>query len=322
MATVTVQKLCADLREPLLLEVLVDLPEEPIPVTAMDVHRPGMALMGFSGDFLSRRIQIFGESEMAYLGTLGDDEQVMAVQRVLALEPPVIFIAADQAVAGPVLELARRECVPLVRSALPAVEFMSEITHHLERSFSPQTEVHGTLVDVYGVGLLFSGRSGIGKSECALDLIERGHRLVADDIVEITRRGEDVIIGRYRDMLRHHLEIRGIGVIDVQAIFGIRAIRMQKRVEVEVQLQEWDNDVDYERMGLENRYTEILGVSIPQVIVPLFPGKNITVISEVIALNFMLKVYGYDAAEVLNERILESMRTSDRLSKYLEQDLE
>ena len=124
------------------------------------------------------------------------------------------------------------------------------------------------------------------------------------------------------DMLRHHLEIRGIGVIDVQAIFGIRAIRMQKRVEVEVQLQEWDDDIDYERMGLENRYTEILGMSIPQVIVPLFPGKNITVISEVIALNFMLKVYGYDAAEVLNERILETMRTSDRLSKYLEQDLE
>ena len=195
----------------------------------------------------------------------------------------------------------------MIRSALPAVEFMAELSHYLERVFSPRTEVHGTLVDVYGVGLLFTGRSGIGKSECALDLIERGHRLVADDIVEITRTGEDVIIGRYRDMLRHHLEIRGVGVIDVQAIFGIRAIRMQKRVEVEVQLQQWDDDVDYERMGLENRYTEILGVSIPQVIVPLFPGKNITVISEVIALNFMLKVYGYDAAQVLNDRILENM---------------
>ncbi len=228
----------------------------------------------------------------------------------------------DQAVPGTIMELMRERRLPLIRSALPAVEFMAELTHHLERAFSPYTEVHGTLVDVYGVGVLFTGRSGIGKSECALDLIERGHRLVADDIVEITRTSEDVIIGRYRDVLRHHLEIRGVGVIDVQAIFGIRAIRMQKRIEVEVQLQEWDDGVDYERIGMENRYTEILGVNIPQVAVPLFPGKNITVISEVIALNFMLKIYGYDAAEVLNERILDTMRSSNRLRNYLDQDPE
>lgn len=322
MATVTVQGLCADLREPLLLEVLVELPDEDIVVHAADVHRPGMALMGYTGDFLPHRVQVLGETEMAFLATLDPAEQHTAVERVLALEPTMIFIAADQTVPGSVLELLRsREC-PVVRSSLASVEFTAELTHHLERAFSPYTESHGTLVDVYGVGLLFTGRSGIGKSECALDLIERGHRLVADDIVEITRSGEDVIIGRYRDVLRHHLEIRGIGVIDVQALFGIRAIRMQKRVEVEVQLQQWDDNVDYERMGLENRYAEILGVNIPQVIVPLFPGKNITVISEVIALNFMLKIYGYDAAQVLNDRILETMRTSNRLTKYLEQDRE
>ncbi|PIV81929.1 HPr kinase/phosphorylase, partial [bacterium CG17_big_fil_post_rev_8_21_14_2_50_64_8] len=166
------------------------------------------------------------------------------------------------------------------------------------------------------------GRSGIGKSECALDLIERGHRLVADDIVEITRTSEDLLIGRYREVLRHHLEIRGVGVIDVQAIFGIRSIRMQKRIEVEVQLQDWDDGSDYERVGMEDRFTEILGVNIPQVVVPLFPGKNITVISEVIALNFMLKVYGYDAAQALNDRIIETMKKSDRLRHYLEQDRE
>ena len=319
---VTVQGLYADLREPLLLEVLVELPEAELVIGAMDVHRPGMALMGFTGDFLPQRVQVLGETEMAFLATLDAGAQRTAMERVLALKPPVIFIAADQTVPGTVLTLMRDRGCPLVRSALPSVEFAAELTHHLERAFSPRIEVHGTLVDVYGVGLLFSGRSGIGKSECALDLIERGHRLVADDIVEISRTGEDVLIGRYRDLLRHHLEIRGVGVIDVQALFGIRAIRMQKRVEVEVQLQQWDDNIDYERMGLENRYTEILGVSIPQVIVPLFPGKNITVISEVIALNFMLKVYGYDAAQVLNERILETMRTSDRLNKYLEQDRE
>ncbi len=146
--------------------------------------------------------------------------------------------------------------------------------------------------------------------------------MVADDIVEITKTGEDVLIGRYRELLRHNLEIRGIGVIDVQAIFGIRSIRMQKRIEVEVQLQEWDDTVDYERVTMENRYTEILGINIPQVIVPLFPGKNITVISEVIALNLMLKIYGYDAAKALNERIIAKMNKTNRLREYLEQDPE
>ncbi len=322
MRAITVQQLYRDLKESLLLELLVGLPDKPAMVEASDVHRPGMALMGYAENFLPNRVQVFGESEMAYLDTLSADEQRKAVVRVLGLGPPVIFIAMDQAVPSAVANLARECHFPLIRSALPAVEFMAEITHYLERVFSPQTEVHGTLVDVYGVGLLFTGRSGIGKSECAMDLIERGHRLVADDIVELTRSTEDVLIGRYREVLRHHLEIRGVGVIDVQALFGIRAIRMQKRVEVEVQLQEWDDSVDYERIGSENRYTEILGVNIPQIALPLFPGKNITVISEVIALNFMLKIYGYDAAQVLNERIIDKMRSTNRLGDYLDHDRE
>ncbi|MCP4571912.1 MAG: HPr(Ser) kinase/phosphatase [bacterium] len=320
--TVTIQRLCEDLREPLLCELLTDMPEEDLIVRAADIHRPGMALMGFAENFLHRRIQVFGESEMSYLATLDAGGQRTAVARVLELDPPVIFIAMDQAVPAPILEIMSERKLPLVRSSLPAVDLLAELGRHLEKAFSPCTETHGTLVDVYGVGLLFTGRSGIGKSECALDLIERGHRLVADDIVEMTLRSDDVIIGRYRDLLRHHLEIRGVGVIDVQGIFGIRGIRMQKRVEVEVQLEEWDDAADYERMGLENRYTEILGVSIPQVVVPLFPGKNITVICETIALNFMLKVYGYDAAEALNQRIIETMQSSSRLHKYLEQDRE
>lgn len=318
----TVQKLYEDQREPLLLELLGDFPQELRSVTATDVHRPGMALMGFTENFLAGRIQVLGESEMAFLATLDVDGMRQAIRSVQDLDPPVVFIAMDNPVPPIMAELARELALPLIRSSLPAIDFIAELTHYLEKVFAPSTEVHGTLVDVYGVGVLFTGRSGIGKSECALDLIERGHRLVADDIVEITRSGEDVLIGRYREVLRHHLEIRGVGVIDIQSIFGIRSIRMQKRVEVEVQLQEWDDSVDYERMGLENRYTELLGVNIPQVILPLFPGKNITVIAEVIALNFMLKVYGYDAAQVLNERILETLRTSNRLHDYLDHDPE
>ena len=311
MGRITVQGLFEEYRKQLLLELLTELSD-----------RPGMVLMGFSENFQRRRIQVFGESEMSYLNGLEAGEQQAALQRVLDLDPPVVFIAMDQKVPPPIIELARTRQFPLVRSALPVVDFISELTHVLERGFTPTTDLHGTLVDVYGVGMLFTGRSGIGKSECALDLIERGHRLVADDIVEIRRTSEDVLIGRYREVLRHHLEIRGVGVIDVQAIFGIRSIRMQKRIELEVQLQEWEDNVDYERTGLGTRYTEVLGVNIPKVVVPLFPGKNITVICETIALNFMLKVYGYDAAHVLNERILETMRTSNRLRDYLDQDPE
>lgn len=322
MIEVTVQSLHRDLKDSLDLKFLVAGPAESAVIHARDVHRPGMALMGFAENFQSDRIQILGESENAFLENLSPEDQRTAVARVLELNPPVIFLARGHGLSDSVRELMVERQIPVISSDNTAVELISSLTHFLEVAFQPSSEKHGTLVDVYGVGLLFTGRSGIGKSECALDLIERGHRLVADDIVEITRTAEDVLIGRYREVLRHHLEIRGIGPIDVQAIFGIRAIRMQKRIEVEVQLQDWDDDVDYERVGMDTRHTEILDVRIPQVIVPLFPGKNITVIAEVIALNFMLKIYGYDAAQALNDRILNTMNTSNRLKHYLQQDPE
>ena len=171
MNRVTIQDLYEELKEALLLEVLSDIPAKAILVHAPDVHRPGMALMGFAENFLPRRIQVFGESETAFLSTLDPAGQRAAVERVLSLDPPVIFIAMDQPVPRPIMDLIQERRFPLIRTALTAVEFIAEISHHLEKVFSPRTEVHGTLVDVYGVGLLFTGRSGIGKSECALDLI-------------------------------------------------------------------------------------------------------------------------------------------------------
>jgi HPr kinase/phosphorylase len=322
MASPTVQQLYQDLQDVLALEALTPIPDKPVPIVARDVHRPGMAVMGFTENFLEERIQIMGESEMSYLATLDEQGQVEALARVLTLQPPTILVTRGLPVPEPVLDLARERGFPVLRSARSAVTVTQELNRHLERLFAPASEVHGTLVDVYGVGLLFTGRSGIGKSECALDLVERGHRLVADDIVEVMRNSENVLIGRFRPLLQHNIEIRGVGVIDVQAIFGIHAIRMQKRIEVAVELQDWDDQVDYERVGMERRTTEILDVEIPQVVLPLNPGKNITVISEVIALDFMLKIYGYDAARILNERIVKSIRQSRRLKRYLEQDQE
>ncbi|MDD5719799.1 MAG: HPr(Ser) kinase/phosphatase [Candidatus Krumholzibacteria bacterium] len=322
MTSSTVQQIYQHLQDILGLEALFPLPEAPVVLTAPDVHRPGMAVMGYTENFLSERIQIMGESEMSYLAGLTAAAQVQAIERVLALRPPLIVVTRGLPVPEPVLAVVRQREVPLLRSARSAVTVMRELNRYLERSFAPRGEVHGTLVDVYGVGLLFTGRSGIGKSECALDLVERGHRLVADDIVEVIRTADDVLIGRFRPLLQHNIEIRGVGVIDVQALFGIHAIRMQKRIEVSVELQDWDDQVDYERVGMERRTTEFLGVEIPQVVLPLNPGKNVTVISEVIALDFMLKVYGYDAARILNERIVKSIRHSRRLRRYLEQDQE
>jgi HPr kinase/phosphorylase len=195
------------------------------------------------------------------------------------------------------------------------------LTDHLYDVFAPRSVLHGSLVDVYGVGLLIQGRSGIGKSEIALDLVERGHRLVADDVVELIRRG-DVLIGRGRDHLRHFMEIRGLGIINVMDIFGIRAVRIQKRIEVVVQLKDWDPNRDWDRVGLDEHKTELLGVKITQVTIPIFPGKNITVISETIALNFMLKVYGIDAAKRFDKQLIDIMESDKKTRRYLKYDTE
>jgi HPr kinase/phosphorylase len=182
--------------------------------------------------------------------------------------------------------------------------------------------VHGTLVDVYGVGLLYTGKSGIGKSEVALDLVERGHRLVADDVIRINRRGADVIMGTGAELLGHHMEIRGVGIIDIEQLFGIRSIRLQKRIEVEVNLALWSETEEYERLGVEEKRTTILGVEIPYVRVPISPGKNITVISEVIAMNHMLKVYGKNSAIEFSEKLSQRLSRESSSMEYLESDFE
>ncbi len=192
----------------------------------------------------------------------------------------------------------------------------------LEELFAPSTTLHGSLADVYGVGLLFTGRSGIGKSECVLDLIERGHRLVADDLVIVTRRGNDVLIGHGHEIAAHHMEIRGVGLINIPSIFGVRSVRHQKRVEVVVHLDTWDQNAPVERTGLDTEIASILGVDIPKISIPLNPGKNITVIAEVIAMNHLLRYSGVHAAEQFNERLIQRMQSQSAIRQYLSEDLE
>ncbi len=288
-------------------------------IVQREISSPGLALAGFTERFTARRIQVLGETEVSYLGTLDAERRRAAVETLLSFNCPLIFVTKGQELPAELIELAERHGTAVVISELGTAEFYRRINPFLNDHFAPQTHVHGSLADVYGVGLLFVGRSGIGKSECVLDLVERGHRLVADDVVRITRQGHDVLIGRGLELARHHMEIRGIGIIDVRALFGIRAIRQQKRIEVVVQLVDWSRQEAYDRTGLDTDYTEILSVPIRRVTVPLNPGKNITVISEVVAMNHLLRYSGVDSAAAFNANLKDAMAP---VREYLEEDYE
>ncbi|HSC30903.1 MAG TPA: HPr(Ser) kinase/phosphatase, partial [Gemmatimonadaceae bacterium] len=216
--------------------------------------------------------------------------------------------------------IATERGVPIFRTPLKTGEFYRRIKPILDDLFAPTTTLHGSLADVFGVGLFFTGKSGIGKSECVLDLVERGHRLVADDIVIATRRGNDVLIGRGHELQRHHMEIRGVGVIDIPSVFGIRSVRQQKRIEVVVQLEHWDQADQVDRTGLDGATTTILEVPIPRVTIPLNPGKNITVVAEVVAMNHLLRYSGINPAEAFNERLISRMRAASDVRQYLAED--
>lgn len=320
--SITVTQLYEQQKENLELELLTEGTASRIAITVSDINRPGMALMGYTENFLAERVQIFGRTEIAYLGTLDHAQREAALDRFFAFDFPCVIIAKGLETPRGILERAEARGVPVFRTPMDTTPFIHALTAYLDWVFAPFTTVHASLVDVYGVGLLFTGRSGIGKSETALDLVERGHRLVADDAVRITRRHGDILIGACNEILKHTMEIRGLGVIDVQAIFGIRSIRAQKRVEVEVHLTEWKDSMEYERLGLDERMTQYLGVEIPLVTIPIFPGKNITVIAEVVALNHLVKVYGYHPAKALSERLLENMRMKLLSSPLVRDDTE
>jgi HPr kinase/phosphorylase len=264
-------------------------------------------------------MQVLGETEVAFLESLDDERRRQALEVFFAFSLPVVFITKGQTPPEPLLEIANDRGTPVILSQLKTSEFYSRIKPFLEDRFAPTTTMHGSLADVYGVGVLFVGRSGIGKSETVLDLVERGHRLVADDMVIISRKGNEVLIGRGHELQRHHMEIRGVGIIDVRELFGIRAIRQQKRVEVVVQLEIWDENAVYDRTGLDTKAMEILGVPVPMVTVPLVPGKNITVVCEVVAMNHLLKYSGVDTARLFNQRLQNRMAGA---SEYLEEDYE
>jgi len=308
--------------DPLQLEALtgeVGLDRE---IPTAEASSPGLVLAGYTQRFAAHRIHVLGETEVTYLASLDAAARRRALETMFRFDLPCVVISKGQEPPAELLELARGKGVAVIRTRLKTAELYRRLKPFLDEAFAPATTVHASLADVFGVGLLFLGRSGIGKSECVLDLVERGHRLVADDIVHITRRGNDLLIGRGHELARHYMEIRGVGLIDIRALFGIRSVRQQKRVEVVVQLEDWDASREYDRTGLDSQTTVILEVTLPLVTVPLNPGKNLTVVCEVVAMNHLLRYSGVDAARTFNDRLLKRLAERRELQEYLEEDNE
>ncbi|MEX2463974.1 MAG: HPr(Ser) kinase/phosphatase [Balneolaceae bacterium] len=297
-------------------------------ITEADLHRPGLALAGYVDLFTYQRIQVIGNTECNFLDHLPESERIKAFKKLVSFDIPVIFLTDNNQFNSKILKEAEERNIPVFSTEMETTKFMFMLRDFLEDFFALQIVLHGTMVDVYGIGIMISGKSGLGKSEVALDLVERGHRLVSDDVVMLTKKGS-VLLASASEMNKHFMEIRGLGIVDVMSMFGIRSIRYQKRLEVVLELSLWEDSQKLNRTGLDHDTVEILGTKIPLIHLPITPGKNITVIAEVIAMNYLLKHYGYDAAEAFQKKIKNHIASKKNQSdmprraiEYFEGDFE
>ena len=285
-------------------------------ITLPYIQKTGLALAGFDEYLRSGRVLILGESEVRFLEQLDRGERVRTLRRLFARDVPCVLVTAGLEPSAELASEADRADVPLMRTALPTATAIGRLTSILEDRMAPRETRHGVLMDLLGLGVFITGESGIGKSECALDLVVRGHRLVADDTVEIRCRSQSILIGTCPEFTRHHIEIRGIGLINVTDLFGVSATRSSKRVELVVQLERWDPAREYDRLGLDVATTELLGVQLPLVRMPVGPGRNVAMLVEVAARNQILRTRGRDAAQILTERL------ERRLEQLADRDLD
>jgi len=284
-------------------------------ITGPHIQKTGLALAGFHEYLKAGRVLIFGESEVRYLESLEGVERVAAMRLALTLDIPCVLITGGFSPPVELIVEAERARVPLLKTSVPTPTAIAKLTSMLEDSLAERTMLHAVLMDVLGLGVLIAGESGIGKSECALDLIVRGHRLVADDTVEVRRRQDAILIGACPELTRHHMELRGLGVINVMELFGIASTRSSKRIELVVQLERWDPSREYERLGLDDDLYEILGLRVPLIRMPVAPGRNIAILVEVAARNQLLKARGHHAARALAERLERTLRPSTRAGR-------
>ncbi|HEZ7990547.1 MAG TPA: HPr(Ser) kinase/phosphatase [Ruminococcus sp.] len=272
-----------------------------------DVNRPGLQLMGFYEYFNPERIQIIGKMEFAYLSTIDEKTRRERLQLLFAQRIPALIITRELPYFAEMLELAKEYEVPLLRSKESTSNFMSGLIAYLNLTLAPRITRHGVLIEIYGEGVFITGESGVGKSETAIELVKRGHRLVADDAVEIRKVSNISLVGSSPDNIRHFLELRGIGIINARRLFGIGAVKMTEKIDLVIELEQWNSEKVYDRMGVDTEYVSLLGVKIPSLTIPVKPGRNLAVILEVAAMNNRQKKMGYNAArELLNRLGMES----------------
>ncbi len=277
------------------------MPRDPgeIMISSMDVNRPGLALGGYLDYFDNDRIQIVGKSEIGYLSDLPPEVRQARVNDFVACQPPAVVISREMEPL-PELQEACAHCkVPLLRSKEITSAFMASLISYLSVELAPRITRHGVLVEAYGEGILLVGDSGVGKSETAIELVKRGHRLIADDAVEIRRVSAKTLVGSAPENIRHFIELRGIGIVNARRIFGMGAVKVTEKIDLVIQLEQWDSEKVYDRMGLNNECMEILGISVPSITIPVKPGRNLAIIIEVAAMNNRQKKMGYNAAEEL-----------------------
>ena len=284
---------------------------EDIKITQSDINRPALQLAGFFDYFDHHRVQIIGHVENTYMENQGMNYSTEMMGRIMSYKVPCIVFCRNMEVPGEFLELAKEHGVPILRTKKTTSSFSSELNRWLKVELAPRISIHGVLVDIYGEGVLITGESGIGKSEAALELLKRGHRLVSDDVVEIKRVSDVTLVGSSPDITRHFIELRGIGIIDVRMLFGVEHVKETQSIDLVIKLEDWDKDAEYDRLGLEEQFTEILGNRIVCHNIPIRPGRNLAIIVESAAVNHRQKKMGYNAAQELYNRVTGNIRKKE-----------
>ncbi|MCI8597943.1 MAG: HPr(Ser) kinase/phosphatase [Lachnospiraceae bacterium] len=290
-----------------LKNVTPDIDMTGMELTTPEVNRPALQLTGYFDHFSSERLQIVGYVEYTYLQSRTKEEKYPIYERFFSSNIPCIVYTSQTAPEEEALELAHKYQVPLLTTEVQTSNFMAEVIRWMNVQLAPRISIHGVLVDVYGEGVLIMGESGIGKSEAALELIKRGHRLVTDDVVEIHKVSDDTLIGRSPEITKHFIELRGIGIVDVKTLFGVECVKETQSIDMVIKLEEWDKDKDYDRLGLEEEYTEFLGNKVVCHSLPIRPGRNLAIIVESAAVNHRQKKMGYNAAQELYRRVQENI---------------
>jgi HPr kinase/phosphorylase len=284
-------------------EVYVPAHFDQIRIHVADVTRPGLQLAGYYEHFGPDRIQLIGNMEHAYLDKLSSEIRRKRLSALFGRGIPCLILTRNHEPHPELIPCAKRKKIPILRTRQATSEFMSSLVKHLNVELAPRISLHGVLVEVNGEGILILGESGVGKSETALEIVKRGHRLIADDQVEVRRVSETTLLGRAPDIIRHLIEIRGIGILDVKELFGVSSVKMQENIDFVINLELWDEKKSYERLGINDETTEILGIHVPSITIPVGPGRNLAIIVEAAAINFRVKKMGHNAAKSLIDRV-------------------